>query len=162
MGHQNNSPSPRIFVAFCSEMPFICSSMRLGVYATDSTVLKPPSTTSWISRLVKPAIPFERCQFKHLRAHHGGLLTSSAMRGVGAPGPVMLSSPTCASSYSSAIFNSEIHSEQCDRVWEIGTSFCKAIQRELMVPYGGDAVLLGCCGRDATRPAAKAPTHEVM
>ena len=32
------------------------------VYATDSTVWKPPSTMSLISRAVKPATPYMDCQ----------------------------------------------------------------------------------------------------
>jgi len=73
------APSANIFVAFCSDMPLICSNTLLGldvsqhcipctlctvfhweayVYATDSTVLKPPSTTSLISRADNPATPF--------------------------------------------------------------------------------------------------------
>lgn len=52
------SPSVKILVAFCSEMPLICSRTLCEVYATDSTVLKPPSTISCISRFVRPATPY--------------------------------------------------------------------------------------------------------
>ena len=73
-GEGYGMPSASILVAFCSDIPFICSSTRRGlasqsvniqherhqstyVYATDSTVLNPPSTTSLISRADNPATP---------------------------------------------------------------------------------------------------------
>ena len=61
------APSVNILVAFCSEMPLISSRSFFGVYATDSTVLYPPSMNSWMSRFVRPAMPYALVSCIHAR-----------------------------------------------------------------------------------------------
>lgn len=86
------------------------------MYATDSTVLYPPSMMSLISRAVKPLTPYA-CQAV-VREISLGLLTSSAESGVGAPGPPALPSsyPDCDCSSSALIL---IWLVQCARWREV-------------------------------------------
>ena len=56
------------------------------VYATDSTVLNPPSTMSFISRADKPATPYKIRQ-RESSTQKSDEHTSSTESGVGAPGP---------------------------------------------------------------------------
>ena len=96
--HSGDIPSAKILPAFCSEIPLICSSTRRGVYATDSTVLKPPSTISCISRLVRPETPYKSREHVNRTGYLQEQPTSRADSGVGAPGPVIDSSIMVSSS----------------------------------------------------------------
>lgn len=67
------------------------------MYAIDSTVLKPPSTTNLISRAVKPLTPYLPISL----VSYIGIActrTSSAATGVGAPGAPIVLSSYCSSS----------------------------------------------------------------
>lgn len=94
-------------------------SMRVffGVYATDSTVLYPPSTKSCMSRFVRPAMPYRISSVEYTRNYNGISHTSSAPSGVGAPGPPARPSSYCDCSASALILAVAIRTE----VWWVGS-----------------------------------------